>query len=54
VQHPEVAARLLDRAAHAGTTGLEQVLEDLEALRFRFWSPGVVRIALKARELRAR
>lgn len=54
VQHPAVAGRLLDRAAHAGTHGLEQVLAGLEPLRFRFWSPGVVRVALKARELRVR
>ena len=54
VQHPEVAARLLDRAAHAGTHGLEEVLAELEPLRFRFWNPGLVRVALKARELRVR
>jgi hypothetical protein len=54
VQHPAVAGRLLDRAAHAGTHGLEQVLAELEPLRFRFWSPGLVRVALKARELRVR
>jgi hypothetical protein len=54
VQHPEVAARLLVRAVHAGTQGLEQVLAELEPLRFHFWNPGLVRVALKARELRAR
>ena len=54
VQHPDVAARLLARAAHAGTQGLEEVLAELEPLRFRFWNPGLVRVALKARELRVR
>jgi hypothetical protein len=54
VQHPDVAARLLTRAAHAGTHGLEDVLAGLEPLRFRFWNPGLVRVALKARELRTR
>jgi hypothetical protein len=54
VRRPEVAARLLARAAHAGTHGLEEVLADLEPLRFRFWNPGLVRVALKARELRGR
>jgi len=53
VHHPDIAARLLVRATHAGTAGLEQVLADLELLRFHFWNPGVVRVALKARELRA-
>ena len=54
VQHPEVAARLLVRAVHAGTQGLEDVLAELEPLRFHFWNPGLVRVALKARELRVR
>jgi hypothetical protein len=52
VHHPDIATRLLVRAAHAGTAGLEQMLADLEPLRFHFWNPGVVRVALKARELR--
>jgi hypothetical protein len=54
VQHSAMAARLLTRAAHAGTHGLEEVLVGLEPLRFRFWNPGLVRVALKARELRVR
>ncbi len=54
VQHPAVAGRLLDRAVHAGTRGLEQVLAELESLRFHFWNPGLVRVALRARELRVR
>ena len=51
---PITVARLIDRASQAGTEGLDRVLEDLEALRFRFWSPGLMRIALKARRLRGR
>jgi hypothetical protein len=54
VHHPEVAARLLVRAVHAGTQGLDVVLAELEPLRFHFWNPGLVRVALKARELRVR
>jgi hypothetical protein len=54
VQHPDIAARLMARAAHTGTSGLDDVLADLEPLRFRFWNPGLVRVALKARELRVR
>jgi hypothetical protein len=54
VQHPQMASRLLDRAAQARTEGLQDVLAGLEPLRFRFWKPHLVRVALKARELRAR
>ena len=54
VQHPQMASRLLDRAAKAHTEGLDEVLAGLEPLRFRFWKPHLVRVALKARELRVR
>ena len=54
LHHPKTAARLLDRAAHARTRGLDDVLAGLEGLRFRFWNPGLVRVAMKARELRVR
>jgi hypothetical protein len=54
VRHPQMASRLLDRAAQAHTQGLEDVLAGLEPLRFRFWKPHLVRVALKARELRVR
>jgi hypothetical protein len=53
-QHPKIVARLLERAVQAGTRGLDEVLTELERLRFHFWSPGLLRIAHKARELRAR
>jgi hypothetical protein len=54
VQHPEIASRLLARAAQSSTAGLEDVLIRLEHFRYRFWNPGLVRMALKARELRLR
>jgi hypothetical protein len=54
LQNPAIAARLLDRAAQAGTDGLEPVLAELSGLRFRFWNPALVRVANKARELRER
>jgi hypothetical protein len=54
VQHPDIASRLLTRAAQSSTAGLEEVLIRLEHFRYRFWSPGLMRVALKARELRVR
>ena len=54
VQHPDIASRLLTRTAQSGTAGLEEVLIRLEHFRYRFWNPGLVRVALKARELRVR
>lgn len=56
VGHPDLASRLLTRAANsgAGTDSLQDVLPEIESLRFRFWNPGLVRVALKARELRTR
>ena len=54
LQNPAMVGRLLERAASAGIDGLDRVLAELEPLRFRFWNPGLVRIALRARELRAR
>jgi hypothetical protein len=52
VQHPDIAASLLDHAAQARTPGLDDVLAALEPLRFRFWNSGLRRVARKARELR--
>lgn len=49
--HPDVAGRLLDRAAQSGTSGLAPVLETIAPLRFRFWNPALVRVAMKARHL---
>ncbi|MGE4055996.1 MAG: hypothetical protein AB7F99_14465 [Vicinamibacterales bacterium] len=49
--HPDVAGRLLERAAQAGTTGLAPALETIAPLRFRFWKPALVRVAIKARQM---
>jgi hypothetical protein len=53
-KNPHMVARLLDRAAQMRIQGLGDVLSALESLRFRFWNPSLVHVALKARELRAR
>jgi len=52
--HPQTAARLIDRAGQAHVQGLDEALTGLEGLRFRFWKPSLVQVAMKARELRAR
>lgn len=49
--HPDVAGRLLDRAAQTGAKGLAPVLQTLAPLRFRFWNPALVRVARKAQHL---
>jgi HEAT repeat protein len=51
VHHPETATRLLDRALQLGLTDLESAMRTLVPLRFRFWNPAVVRVALKARTM---
>lgn len=51
VRHPELAARLLVRVAHGKREGLAPVLERLVSLRHHFWSPAVMRVGVKAREL---
>jgi hypothetical protein len=52
--HPQTAARLIDRAAQLRLQGLDEALTQLEGLRFRFWKPSLVQVAMKAREMRAR
>jgi hypothetical protein len=54
LSHPQTAARLIDRAAQLRVQGLDETLTKLESLRYRFWKPSLVQVALKARELRAR
>ena len=54
LSHPQTAARLIDRAGQSRVQGLDDTLTKLEGLRFRFWKPSLVQVALKARELRAR
>lgn len=53
-KHPQLAARLIERAGQAKIQGLADVLKSLEPLRFRFWKPSLVLVAKKAREVRAK
>jgi hypothetical protein len=53
-KHPQLATRLIERAGQAKIQGLADVLKALEPLRFRFWKPALVQVALKAREHRAK
>jgi hypothetical protein len=54
LSHPKTAARLIGRAGQSRVQGLEETLSNLEGLRFRFWKPRLVQVALKAREHRTR
>lgn len=54
VQNPDTVVRLIERASATGAGDLGNVLEGLEAFRFRLWKPDLVRVALKARGLRSR
>jgi hypothetical protein len=50
---PQVAARVLERAAHNGTANLAPILQPLVPLRYRFWNPALVRVARQARTMLA-
>ena len=52
-RHPQVAARLLERAAQNGGDSLTPILQTLTPLRYHFWSPAVMRVARQARNLLA-
>jgi hypothetical protein len=54
MKQPQLAARLIERAGQHKIQGLADVLTPLESLRFRFWKPSLVQVALKARELRGK
>lgn len=54
MKQPQLAARLIERAGQNKIQGLADVLTPLESLRFRFWKPSLVQVALKARELRGK
>jgi len=54
LHNPQTVTRLLDRAKQNGAQDLDEGLAQLEPLWRHFWSPGLVRLALKARELRTR
>ena len=49
--HPQLASRLMDRAATGNVDTLSGALEGLVSLRFRFWNTQVVRMAHKAQQL---
>ena len=51
LRHPDVAGRLLDRAAQQGAVNLTPILQTLVPLRYRFWSPALVRVARQARTM---
>jgi hypothetical protein len=53
-QHPQTVTRLLDRVVQSESRDLDDILAELEPLRFRFWNPGLARVGFKAHELRAR
>ena len=54
LKNPQLAVRLIDRAGQMKMQGLADVLKALESLRFRFWKPSLVQVAMKAREFRAK
>jgi hypothetical protein len=49
--HPEVAARLVDRLAQTSTAGLEEALRAMAGFRYRFWKPAQMRLGRKAQAL---
>ena len=53
LRQPQVAARLLERAAQNGTANLAPILQPLVPLRYRFWNPALVRVARQARTMLA-
>jgi HEAT repeat protein len=50
-RRPQVAVRLLDRAAQNGPRSIQPVLARLVPLRYRVWSPAVARVGRRARVL---
>jgi hypothetical protein len=51
IRHPQTAGRLLDRATQNGATNLTPILQTLVSLRYRFWSPALMRVARQARTM---
>jgi len=54
MRHPQVAGRLLDRAAQQGATNLAPILQTLVPFRYRFWNPALVRVARQAQTMLAK
>jgi hypothetical protein len=51
LRHPQTAGRMLDRAAQNGAANLAPILQSLVPLRYRFWSPALMRVARQARTM---
>ena len=54
LRHPGLARGLLDTLAQSGCSDLRSVLDQLSALRRRFWSLGALRVGFKAASLARR
>jgi hypothetical protein len=53
LRHPQTAGRLLDRAAQHGAANMAPILQTLVPLRYRFWSPALMKVARQARTMLA-
>jgi hypothetical protein len=53
LRHPQIAGRLLDRAAQQGAANLAPILQTLVPLRYRFWSPALMKVARQAKTMLA-
>jgi hypothetical protein len=54
IKHPQVAGRLLDRAAQHNAPNLAPILQNLVPFRFRFWNPALMRVARQAQTMLAK
>jgi hypothetical protein len=54
MRHPQVAGRLLDRAAQHNAPNLAPILQSLVPFRFRFWNPALMRVARQAQTMLAK
>lgn len=52
IKNPQLAARLLSRVGPGDAHELEPTLAELVRLRYRFWSPALMRVAITAQHLR--
>jgi hypothetical protein len=54
LRHPQIAGRLLDRAAQQGAPNLAPILQTLVPFRYRFWNPALMRVARQAQTMLAK
>lgn len=54
IKHPQVAGRLLDRAAQNNAANLAPILQTLVPFRYRFWNPALMRVARQAQTMLSR